>query len=298
MARLAKSKLKDVVSLAIESTDVRYVTTKAGAVDKWGSAPLPDGLVSEGLITNAVQMGQYLDELMQAWDLDRHHVVTSLPGLRAIPRVLNLPKMQRSLLASAISREARKEMPISPDELYLSWQVLRDLGDQLRIYLLGIPRDLLDAQVRSLQASGIRPYVMDLKPLALIRAAHRREVVLVNLERDMLDIALVVDYVPAIMRSFSLEKDKLDDQARLDRLLNELTQTVRFYNDSHRSEPLAPSTVVCITGRMLGTPQAIEYLTSVVDRPVVKPTTTLPLPDDMPVAEYMTNIGLVMKQVI
>src|SRR4030042_2833572 len=173
MGLLGKRRQRDVTTLVIESTDLRFLSIRGGEIAKWGSISLPEGLVSGGLITNAVQMGQILDEIFIKEDLKRKRVVSSLSGLRSIPRLLALPKLQASLMEEAVAREARKEMPIAPENLYLSWESLPGMGEQQRVYVLGVPRELLDAQVRAFEAAGIPPYVMDLKPLALVRAVRQ-----------------------------------------------------------------------------------------------------------------------------
>lgn len=296
MALFGKPRSRDVVALSIESTDVRFVSTKRGRVEKWGGVAVPPGLVSEGLVTNAIEMGKIINQLFESQQLDRKHVVSSLTALRSIPRLLALPRLQASVLRDAISREARKEMPIALESLYLSWQTLGEMGEQQRVYLLGVPRELVDAQVRALEAAGVSPSVMDLKPLALIRAVNRDEAIIISLERDTLDVVLVVDFLPAIMRTFSLEKERTDDQGKLDRLLNELIQTVRFYNDSHHSSPLKPGTPAIVTGKLLSNRDAMDYLKATIDRPIERPTSPLPCPDEFPIPEYMTNLGLAAKK--
>jgi len=297
MALAASPKTRNAVTLAIESTDVRLLTTRNGRVDKWRSVDLPPGLVVEGVITDAAEMGNILDELLKPDQLDRKHVITALSGLRAIPRILNLPRLQASLMEQTIAREARREMPLSVESLYISWHSLPAEGEQQRIYLLGLPRESVDAQVHSLQAAGITPYVMDLKPLALIRAANQEEAVITNLERDTFDVILASNYAPAIMRTFSLAEEKGDVQVKVDRLLEELAQTIRFYNDSHRGAVLKPATAIHICGRELNTPEMLEYMRSVSDRAVERLTPPMPCPEDLPVMEYATNLGLLMKRV-
>ncbi|MHB1296735.1 MAG: type IV pilus biogenesis protein PilM [Anaerolineae bacterium] len=293
-----QSQYRDVTTLAIEATDLRFVSTKKGAVDKWGSVPLPQGLISQGFITNAPEMGKVIDELFTAQNLSRKRVISSMTGLRSIPRLLNLPKLQASMMEETIAREAKKEMPLSLENLYLSWESIPGTGDQQRIYLLGVPRELVDAQVHALQGAGIALYAIDLKPLALIRAVGRSEAILANLEQNTLDVVVVVDYLPAIMRTFSLENENMDDLARLDRLANELNQTVRFYNDSHQNEPIDPTTPLFLSGKALSSRSAAEYIRNVVDRPVERPSSPLPCPGDLPVVEYVTNLGLALKQAI
>lgn len=293
---MAATKSADAVTLVIESTDVRYLALRRGQVSTWGSAALPQGLVSEGLVSNAVETGRVIDELFTKAKLNRAQVVSAIPGLRAIPRLLTLPKLQASLMEAAISREAKKEMPVSLENLYLSWQTMSGTGDQQRIYLLGVPRDLVDAQYRTMQAAGVTLTSLDLKPLALVRAVNKPQAVIVNLEQDALDIILVVDYLPAIMRTFNLGAAFATPQAKMDRLLTELSQTLRFYNDSHINAPISPSTPVCVTGRLLNSREALEYMRNNAGRPVELPAPPIPCPDDLPVVEYMTNFGLASKR--
>ena len=52
---------------------------------------------------------------------------------------------------------------------------------------------------------------MDLKPLALIRAVEQAEAIIANLEQDELSIMLVSEGLPALVRTFSLEGEILDE---------------------------------------------------------------------------------------
>ncbi len=297
MLQIGKPRVRDVTTLAIEANDVRFLVSERSRVASWGSVELPEGLVTNGLVTNPVEMGTILDELFASQQLSRRRVVTALTGLRSIPRVLNLPKLQASLMAETIAREARKEMPLSLDDLYLSWDTLESQGEMQRIYLLGVPRDLMDAQVQALEAASISPYVMDLKPLALIRAVAEPDAIVVNLERASLDVILVRAYQPAIMRTFSLEEDTLSAEARLDRLVNELVQTTRFYNDSHPNAMIPEKTQLYMTGSLLVGRDAREYVAVSVAYPVAANESPLQAPREMPIAEYMTNLGLAQKRV-
>jgi len=294
---IGKAKMRDVTTLSIESTDLRYLSTSGGKVDKWGSVPLQPTLVERGLVTNAVEMGRVIHTLFADEGLDDKRVVTSLCALRSIPRLLTLPTLQASVMEQTIAREARKEMPVSLEDLYLSWQSMPGTNEnQQRIYVLGVPRDLVDAQIASLEAAGIKPSSMDLKPLALIRAVGQREAIILCLEDDILDVVLVVDGLPAIVRTFSLAREHLDAQGRLDRMIEELSQTVRFYNDSHRSAPIHPGTAAYVMGKSVADGDAVEYLRSVMDRTLERPAAPLPGSNDLPLAEYMTNLGLAMKK--
>jgi len=298
MGLFDKPRARDVTTLVLESTDMRFLTTKNGQISAWGSEALPAGLLAEGVVTDAAEMGRFIETAFERHGLDKKRVVTAVSGRRSIPRLLTLPKLQASVIEETISREARKEMPISLDDLYLSWQSIPGQTEEVqRIYMLGVPRDLIDSQVRALQAAGISPFVTDIKPLALVRAIGQPDAIIVNLEEDELDLTLVTDRLPAIMRTFSLDRENLGIEAKLDRLVSELTQTVRFYNDSHPTSPIRESTSVYATGLAFGDQGASDFVRDRLDRPLLQPIPPLSCPDDMPSQEYMTNLGLAMKKV-
>jgi len=297
MAVWGKKGVREVTTVAVEPTDVRYLVARDGRVHRWGSVPLPEGLIGEGCVTDPPTLGHLLNDLFCAESLDRERAITSISGMRSIARLFALPKLQASLMEEAVAREARKEMPISPEGLYLSWQAI-PAGDALqRVFVLGVPRDLVDSHVQALQAAQIAPYVMDLKPLALIRAVGRPEAIIANLEQDMLEIVVVVDFVPAIMRTLALAGEGRDSEGKVERLVSELAQTVGCYNEGHSEAPMRQDTPVYLTGRLLGTPEAADMARSGLGRTVERTTSPLPAPESLPTAEYMTNLGLAMKRV-
>ncbi|MEA3407286.1 MAG: pilus assembly protein PilM [Chloroflexota bacterium] len=289
--------VRGVVTVAFEAEELRFLTTQRNRVRKWGKVPLPTGLVSNGLVTSAVEMGKILDDLFEEQRLDRKRVITSVSALRYASRMITIPRVQAAVLQEAIVREAKKELPIPLDDLYLSWAPLPSAGEQQRVHLLGVRREFIDAQVQSLEAAGIRPFVMDLKPLALVRAVGESKAIIVNLETHTLDIVLVVDYLPAIIRTFSFVGEDVGRQGKRDRLRHELAQTIRFYNDGHGSAPVRPTTPVYVMGNLLGSPEAVSYMKGVLDRPVRLPRPPIGCPQGLPVPEYMANFGLALKKV-
>jgi hypothetical protein len=154
--------------------------------------------------------------------------------------------------------------------------------------------------MQSLASTGLLRFVIDSKPLALLRAVKRvnqagkTEAIIANLEQDSLDLILVVANLPAVIRSFSLTKERLDQKGRLERLRNELTQTVLFYNDSHPNARMRPSAPVYVTGKMLDGGQTLGYLKSALDRPIQEPLKPMPCPQGLPLAEYTANLGLAL----
>ena len=285
------------VTLNITATSIRLLSVKGRRVDKCGSTPLAPGLVKDGLILDPKAVGAAIDALFKTTKVPKERVITSLTGLSFTYRILSLPRMKPTLLEEAILRGARKEIPLPLEELYLSWQAIGGGHDELDFFVLGVPRNLIDALVQTLAEAGVRPYIMDVKPLALARAANREDALIVALEPDCFDIVLVANGIPAIMHTVTPKGEgaSLEDNVR--RLTDELSKTVKFYNSSHPENPFSPTTPLLLTGELSADAATSKLIQAETEYPVELLVPPLEFPPDLLVAIYATNMGLALKKV-
>jgi len=287
---------KTTVTLNIETSSVRVLATRGAQVERWDSAPLEPGLVKDTLISDASAVGLAISALFESMGLPRNRVIAGLTGLRSVPRILNLPKLKPSLMNEAIQWEAEREMPLSPKELYLSWQVLSRKDAEQDVFLLGVPRNILDRELQALRQSGIRPYIVDLKPLALARAVNRGEALILDVEPESWGIILVIAGIPVIMRTIILrawEGVALED--RIQRLSDELSRTVRFYNSGHPEQLFSPSAPAFVTGELANDPAITQLIQSAIEYKIEPLMPVLECPSHLPISQYAVNIGLAMK---
>ena len=284
-------------TLNISTTSIRLLSVKGRIVKKWGDAPLAPGLVRDGLILQPAAVGEAIDALFKSMNVPRERVITCLSGLSFTYRTLNLPRMKSALLEEAILRGARREIPLPLEELYLSWQPVGSKQEEQDFFVVGVPRNLVDALVQTLSVAGIEPYLMDLKPLALARAAHRENALIVNLEPDYFDIVLVVDGLPAIMHTITPRGEEATLEDNIGRLADELSKTVKFYDDSHPQNPLNPGTPLLLTGELSVETMASQLIQAETEYQVEPLVPPLQFPDDLPAALYASNMGLALKKV-
>jgi len=259
--------------------------------------PLAPGLVRDGLILQPKAVGAAIDALFKSTKAPKERVIISLTGLPFTHRILSLPRMKPASLHEAIQRGARKEMPLPLEELYLSWQAIDGGHDELNFFVLGVPRNLIDAVVQTLAEAGVKPYLMDLKPLALARAANRGDAIIVDLEPDCFDIALVANGIPAIMHAITPRGEGASLEDNIRRLTDELSKTVKFYNSNHPENPLSPTTPLLLTGELSADATTGKLIRAETGYPVEPLVPPLKLSPDLPVALYATNIGLALKKV-
>lgn len=289
---------REIVTINIEERSLRLLTVKEGKVQKWGQVPLGPGLVENGLVRDPAQVGQALKALFQEQRVSKEGVITSLTviGLGSTSHIFDLPKMKPDLLAEAVSREAKRAMPVPVEELYLAHQVIGEKGDMQQVYVLGAPRDLVNAHIRAFQMAGIQLQAMDLKPLALVRAVNQRDAVIADLENENFHVIVVRDAIPDITRSAVLRREALDPEQKARRLIEEVVRTIDFYNHSHPDKLLDSSIPVFLTGELTGTPSVHQTIQAELGYPIEVPKPPLVCPADLPLPTFMVNIGLALKK--
>lgn len=287
-----------VVTLNIESNSINVLVVKGKRVDKWGSAPLEAGVVEDGVILNPEALVSTLKALLKSMGIEDRKIVTSVSGLHSVPRTLSMSKLPQKLREDVIVQEATRAMPIPSEELYLSWQALAAQdGVEQSFFAVGIPRNVLDSSVQALGRAEIKPYIMDLKPLAQVRALNRKEGLIINIEPCSFEIILVADGLPQIMRTITQQNGVLALEDRVDSIAEELGRTVRFFNSNHPEAPLSPSTPLFLTGELADDRQLAELVQASTGYPVELLEIPLKCSPDLPIHRYATNVGLALKKI-
>ena len=287
---------KRKVTLDFDGRICRVVETRGKKILKWDSASLTTDLMEQGLINDPQVVGEGLSLFLSERKISKRRVITSISGYRSVSRVLSLPKVKPKNLEETVRRKAKQEMPLPLDETYLSWQEVNSDNEHIDVYALAVPREIIDTQIETLRIAGIKPKVMEYKPLALVRLIDRTDAIIVNLEQHSLGVIVVVDSVPEITRSIPLTDEEVDSEAKVERLSMELARTTQFYNDGHRESPLNPRLPLFVTGRLFENPDLLEGLSKTTSFAIEQPTLPISLPQDFPMLRYSVNLGLALKK--
>ena len=286
---------RSAVTLNVESDSVRLLAVKGRQVMDWGMEALEPGHVREGVVADPQAVGARIRSLLTSHRVGNRRLVASLTGQRSVPRILDLPETNPQLLQAMLPREMKREMPVPLEEMYLSSQVIGSENGHCRVFALGVPRDVVGPQVKAIELSGKKPHSMDIKPLALVRAVGLSDALIADLEQESIDVIIVRGGIPTTIRTVGLQSQAGEIEDKIRRLGEELTRTVKFYNDTH-PEPLPKSTPLCLTGSLAeevaqsGVAGASVGLTR---EPLAPP---LDCPPNLPVETFMVNIGLALKE--
>ncbi len=286
---------KKTTTLSIESTSIRCLISDGKTVEWWGSAPMEAGIVRDGSVLEQKALAENIDYLLQSTKKGKEKVIVSLTGLHFTFRTLSVPKLKSDELEASVKRAAQKEMPLPLEEIYLTWQLLGTKKDKQEVFVLGVPREPVDLLIAALGEAGIKPYIMDLKSLALARVAGRREALLLDLEPDNFGITLVAEGIPTIMRTFIPRRGDMILEDNVRRLAGEIVRTVEFYNRDHSENPVSPDLPVFLTGEMADSPDTSTIVQDEIEYPVAP--LSLPFAHDpaFPAASFAVNVGLALR---
>lgn len=286
---------RSTLCLSLEGTSLRALRIRRGIVETWTSQSFPPRLMRGGAVADSAGLGEIIAAALGERGLRGGRLFCALPGFQAISRVLTLPAVPRARLGGVVEREARRLMAFDPAASYFYWQLLSS-RTPVRVFALATPREPLRALVEALQGAGLRPEVMDLKPLALARAVNASHAIIGNAEATSVDVVVVVGGVPEVMRSLHLGDEPLAPEYVRTRLAEELMRTISYYNDTHRENPLPAEVPVFLTGEVASSAAMGTEIARLTGRAVASLAPPLVYPADLPLASFAVNLGLALKK--
>jgi Tfp pilus assembly PilM family ATPase/Tfp pilus assembly protein PilN len=283
-------------ALIISSYNLKILSIKGRRIKTWASAELAGGLVRDGLILQPQAVGEAINSLFKSTGVTKENVIFSVSGMSFTYRFIKLPPMKSSLVEEAILRAAKKEISLPLDELYITWQAIPGKGEEQEYFVIGVPRNFVDAAVQTLKTAGIEPYLMGLRPLAVARTAYRGEAIVVNMEPDCADIVIVNKGIPVVIHTINprSEEASLEDNIRY--LAGELSKTLAFYRSNNQDIQLHPSTPLLLTGEFAAQTIAGGLLQAEVEYPVESLKPPIEYPHNLPIDIYASSIGLAFKK--
>jgi type IV pilus assembly protein PilM len=290
---------KRVTTLFIRDTSINLLVMKGEQVEKWASSPLEPGLVSQGLIVEEEQVADKIKQVFKETGANTSKVITALSGDDSLYRIITLPELPEAVLPEAIRREAKRTIPTPLEDVYYSYQHLPSLTrGENRIFLVTFPRNLTDALVRTLRQAGIKPHIMDLAPLALSRIPDEPRAIIVNARLDHLDVAVIADRLPQVIRRLSLPGETESFEERLPLIAEEFNRTVAFYNSSHVEKPVDTTVPVFVSGDLVEEPEAWQSVVGGAGYQVSALASPVESPEGFNPNEFMVNIGLALKELL
>jgi len=288
---------KEIVTLYIDDSCVRVLVTRGKQIKKWADLPLEPGLVKNRVVIKEAEVSNKVKQLFKVLKVRSKKVVVGVSGLNCLTRPISFPHIPGELLEEAVMREAKRTLPVPPEQLYLSWQTIPAPPGKTQVFLVAIPQKMADAMLKTLRGAGLKPYLMELKPLALARATREATSIIVDVQPAEFDIVITADGVSQPVRTLPLTGEQLSSQERLSTIRSDLERTIEFYNANNPEKPLDSSVPIYVSGELANEPEQCQFLSNELGRPVLPMSPPLECSGiGLDPNHYMANMGLVLKE--
>ncbi len=258
-----------MISLEISSTSIRLIETERESVIKWTSSPLEPGVLQDEVVSNPEALSAAVRELMSSSGVKGSTITASVSGLYSLSRMIMVPSPAGGRLTHQAVREAAEEViPLPEEDIYLSWQTIVPGEGEHQVLVVGVPRDVIDSEMRALRMAGVSPRVLDLKGLALARAVNRKQALILNIESTSFDTVVVINGIAVILRTTAWQPGNLSMEDKAEHLAVALELTVGFHNLHNPSLPVDRATPLFITGEMSGDVALVENLQARAEYPI------------------------------
>lgn len=200
---------------------------------KYCSVEIPEGIFEEGKIVDAPALAERIQELLAEYKINSKRVATAVPMREAIIRIIPLPAQldEQELREMVLNHEASLYLPYPREEVDLDYQKLGYFEDEdgiekVQVLLVATRREITDSYAETFQQAGLQVDVLEINSFALIRTireqlrqfSSKEAAVLVDIEFDNTEIAIIVDGVPQFSRTVPIGTYQM--QGALSRAMN------------------------------------------------------------------------------
>lgn len=287
---------KTIVTLYIDDTSLRLLVTQGQQIRKWAELSLEPGLVKNAAIIEEEKVAAKIKQLFKAHKIKKRRVNVGVSGLHCLSRPITLPELPKAMLAEAVRREAKRVLPVPPEQLYLSWLTTPAPEEKTQVFLVAIPRSTADTLLKVLRKAGLKPSFMDIKPLILARAVKETTAIIADAQPTEFDIVIKADGIPQPVRTVSLPGEALSWEEKLPMIREELDRTIKFYDSNNQEKPLDSTIPIFVSGELANEPEHCQSLSNELGHPVLPLPSPLECPGGLDPSRYMVNIGLALQR--
>jgi len=285
-----------VVTLYIDDTSLRLLVTGGKRIKKWADVALEPGLVKNAVVLKQQEVATKIKQLFKVRKINAKKVTLGISGLNSLTRPLLLPRMPKDMLEEAVRREANRVLPVSSEQLYLQWQSIPAPEGKLQVFLVAIPRTAADALFSTLRLAGLKPDLMDLKPMLLTRMVKDTMAIIVDVQPNEFDIVVMAGGIPQPIRTVHFPDKASSWSEKMILIKEDVSRTIEFYNTNNPEIPLAATVPIWASGELAKETEQCQVLADGLKRPVLPLVPPFESPDGLEPSRYTANMGLVLKK--
>jgi len=185
-------------------------------LSKYISKEIPEGVFQEGKITDSPGLAELIEDTLREGKIKAKKVACAVPMREAIIRIIPIPAAlsadeSKDLI---LNHEAALYLPYPREEVDLDFQTLGTFSDddgieKVRVLLVATRKEVTDIYRDTFKQANLQLDVLEINSFALIRTIREQlrqfvpqeAAVLVDIEFDNTEIAIIVEGVPQFSRT-------------------------------------------------------------------------------------------------
>lgn len=171
------------MDMSDRSLKIISLTKKRGSfkLTSFNQIEIEAGIIEGGVIKNEdalVKVIKVLIKNVKGKKIKTKYVAASLPEEKSFLQVIQMPKMEKEELTSAVIFEAENYIPLPVSEVYFDFQPITPIKDHLNhqdILIVATPKKIVNSYVSCLKKAGLIPCILEVESQAITRALIKKE---------------------------------------------------------------------------------------------------------------------------
>lgn len=167
----------DFFGLDLGASAIRAVKVRRSgnnySLQTYGSVNVPIGLSQSDSSIDIKQLSEIIKRLVKDINPGTKNTVVALPGSAVFTTVVKMPQMSSAELEKAIKWQAEQNIPLKPDEVSLSWEVITpSFGPkkEMAVMIVAAPNEKVERVAKILESAGLSTLHIETAPFALSRS--------------------------------------------------------------------------------------------------------------------------------
>jgi type IV pilus assembly protein PilM len=287
---------QNTATLYISDVNMRLMVTHGKRIIKLADMPLDTSLTDIDTPEKEAAMAEKVKYLFKSNHISSRKIILGISGLHCLTRPIALPDLPKAMLDEAVTREAKRVLPVPVDQLYISWQNTSVAGGKLQAFMVAMPRHIADRAINIVTQAGFKPYLMDIKPLALARLAKKATAIIVDVQPSEFDIVIMVNGIPQPIRTVPFPRETPSLKDRMVIVKDDLERTVQFFNANNAETKIQPGETLLVSGELADEEELCQELGKNTGYKIELLESPLKCLKHLDPSHHLVNVGLALKE--
>jgi len=162
-------------------------------------------------VDDAAYLAEAINKVRKDAGIISRRVTASLPTFAVFSSIINISNTDKKGLPLAVSEEAKKVIPLPPEEMILDWKIVeenkKDDKGGLRVFLTGSPKKLVRKYINVFKLAKLELASLETETFSLVRSLvgdDKSSVMLVEIGANSTDMSIVKESIPVLNRSLTV----------------------------------------------------------------------------------------------